>query len=156
MSFADKLRTLLRIEEGVRNRPYDDKTGKTIKAEGNVTIGVGHNLDAKPLDAWVIEYIYEKDVEECLPTVDELFPEWDVLSENRQVAIVAMVFQLGVTRFLTFEHFIQAAKDGNWSKAAEELFNSAFYRQLPDRVGRLIRMIAKDQYPYEEEDGTEV
>lgn len=151
MSFHDKLRTKLRTEEDVRGKPYDDKTGKELKAPfGNVTIGVGHNLDANPLDEFVIEYLYQRDIEKILPVVDEIFPEWDEISENRQVAIVAMLFQLGVSGFLEFERFIAAVKAKQWGKASEELFDSDFYRQVPKRVGKLIRMISKDEYPYEQ------
>src|SRR6185312_8317915 len=51
-----ELAALLRRHEGVRASPYRD-------VEGNLTIGVGHNLDCVPLSARAIDLILDDDIQ---------------------------------------------------------------------------------------------
>lgn len=63
----NKLKELLRINEGVRTAPYRCSAGK-------LTIGVGHNLDDKPISQRAVEVILEYDVNDVINDLNKTLP----------------------------------------------------------------------------------
>jgi lysozyme len=49
-----------------------------------------------------------------------------------------MCFNLGVNRMGGFKRFLAAVEDRDWQKAADEMYDSKWRRQVPNRAGRLI------------------
>ena len=82
----DKLKQLLKLNEGVRNTVY-------FCTEGFATIGVGHNLDAKPISDEAIEQILDDDLKDCIRDVSTL-AVWEGLDEVRQAVLIDMCFNL--------------------------------------------------------------
>ena len=149
MNFIEKLKFMIEFEEGSAGYAYDDTSGIRVRAPvGNVTIGVGHNLDAKELSKEVIQKILEEDLEEVLETTYNIFPTMEELSENRQLAILDMNFQLGPAGFLSFKKFREAIIDRRWDDAAKEIENSKYYKQAPARATRKMTMITGNIFPY--------
>jgi lysozyme len=119
---------------------------------GYPTIGVGRNLDSPGIseaEAEVIgtqnpEKITEQQAQLLLKNdisrvEDELllgFPWSRSLNKARYMAIVNMVFQLGITRFRRFRKTIAHLEAGRWEEAADEMLDSLWARQTPARAGR--------------------
>lgn len=123
----------LKRDEGFRGEPYKC-------TEGYWTIGFGRNLETNPLTMDEAEVLLENDVNhtlgrlisvDLLPsiTVDELTP--------RQAVWVNMAFQMGVSGVLRFKKAIRAYLDEDYRTCAEEMLDSRWSMQTPNRAHRL-------------------
>ena len=134
----------LRRDEGVRYEPYFDVVG--VK-----TVGVGHNLKAKPLgllypiDDEMVDRILLLDIADVFEELDDRLPWWRELSEVRQRVLVNMAFNLGVAGLLGFRNTLAAVKDGRYADAAAGMRASKWARQVGKRADRLANMMEKDK-----------
>lgn len=142
--------TELRRDEGVRYRPYLD-TAKPPKR----TVGVGHNMDAKPLPAgWVfpltdaqVNQLLMGDLQEVYAGLDAKLPWWRSLDEVRQRVLANMAFNMGVAGLLGFPRMLAAAQGGNYAGAAAQMKDSLWYKQVGDRAERLRKAMATGVMP---------
>ena len=132
----------LRRDEGVRYSPYKD-------TEDILTVGVGHNLIAKPLgliyplhEAEVTD-ILVSDIKGVFEALDQAIPWWRTLSYVRQRVVVNMCFNLGINRFLGFKKMLAFLKAGQYTLAANEMLNSKWATQVGNRAKRLYAMMLK-------------
>lgn len=156
--FLQRCYQMLTRDEGVVRTPYDDATGLPIKApKGNVTIGVGHNLDAKPLSNGAILAILTDDVEEATLVAQDIvgLAVWAKLSLNRRLALINLAFSLGPSGLRSFKKMLAAVAGSDWSKAGSELRNSLWARQVDTaqvpnqgRDDRVVRLLEDDEYEY--------
>jgi lysozyme len=132
----DLVKTMLVVDEGLRLKPYRDTVGK-------LTIGVGRNLDDVGISEDEAFYMLENDIQKAIQDATDIFGTsvWLSLDEVRQAVIIDMLFNLGKPRFLTFRKFIQAVKEGDFEKAAKEMFDSRWAKQVKDRAERLAYMM---------------
>lgn len=145
-----KLTKILAFEEGVRRRPYDDANGKPIKAPiGKTTIGIGRNLEANPLSDDEIEFLLNHDMATALEDAWDIFgQQFKNFHSVRQMAIVAMIFQLGENGFLKFRKTIRYIIQENWTAAANECLDSEWAQEdSPARAERTSFMIKNAEYP---------
>jgi len=149
---------MLSLDEGVQRRPYDDATGKVIKApEGNVTIGVGHNLDANPISNAVMLALLTEDVNEAIQAAKEILGStaWDQLSLNRKLGLINLTFSVGGSGLRRFKKMIAAIIRKDWSTVGQELGSSLWTRQVnrnktlgKGRDYRVIKLLKDDEYEY--------
>lgn len=127
--------------EGVRAFPYVDSVGK-------VTIGIGRNLDDKGLSKKEIELLYKNDHEEA--EQDALKFDWfEGLDEVRQMIVVDMIFNMGFKRFSGFVMTIKAIEAGDYQRAAREMQDSRWFRQVPRRAIPLVNAMATGKLEYD-------
>jgi lysozyme len=134
MSYLDIVKTQLRVDEGVRNKPYRDTVGK-------LTIGVGHNLDDKPISARAIEVILEDDVADAETDARALFPEFESLSDGRKAVLLNMSLNLGRERLAGFHDMRTAISGGDFDKAATAMLDSKWAVQVGNRAQRLAKLM---------------
>ena len=137
MSYLDLLDHRLRIEENVKPRPYMDTTG-------NITIGIGRNLTAKPLKPDEIEYLFTNDKKDAERDARSLVPSFDDLSDIRKYVLCDLAFNLGQNRLAEFKRFLQAVHEERWTDAAMELLDSVAYKQSPNRYTKLANAMETD------------
>jgi lysozyme len=116
--------------EGLRLKPYRCSAGK-------LTIGYGRNLDDVGISEHEADVLLESDIIKAQALVYSVFKEEWVsldLSYERYDALTDLMFNIGKTKFLTFKKMIQAIKDGDWDKAADELLNSRYASQVGRRA----------------------
>ena len=130
MSHLDVVRAQLRIDEGVRDKPYHCSAGK-------LTIGVGRNLDDKGLKADEIALMLDNDILDAERDARALFPSFDTLSVNRRAVLVNMAFNVGRDRLAGFKKFRAAVEAGEFYKAADEMLDSQWAKQVGLRAARL-------------------
>lgn len=126
----ERLKQLLIKHEGLKLKPYIDIVGK-------LTIGVGRNLDDRGISKDEALYMLENDIQIVEKEAREIFENFDELDDVRQEVIINMLFNLGKTRFLTFKKFIKAVKERNFEKAADEMLDSKWARQVGKRAQEL-------------------
>jgi lysozyme len=123
----------LRIDEGVRAKPYRDTVGK-------LTIGVGRNLDDVGLADDEIDLLLANDVKR---TQDALarFPWFTALDPVRKDAITNMAFNLGVAGLLHFPTMIHCLSAQDWAGAAAAMADSLWAKQVGARAARLEQQV---------------
>lgn len=139
----ERVKRELRVDEGVRSRPYLDSLG-------NWTVGVGHLLPSNMTREQVqsmhlsdaeIDALLEKDLQDAVRGA-ESFGWFLTLDEVRQAAIVNLVFNLGRNGFAKFVKTIGAIQNREYQKAGRMLLQSKWATQVgPRRSGRLARML---------------
>lgn len=133
------LLAMIERHEGRRNKPYRCPAGRP-------TIGIGHNMEAKPLShdmqAFLEKHGYITDgmVDQLLlddiatAIIDASYAvgkaAWLEIGEARQSALIDMAFNLGGEGLRKFGKFIANIRHHDWEKAAAEIRSSKYYRQL--------------------------
>jgi lysozyme len=139
---------MIKIEEGWRAHPYDDATGRPVRApQGKITIGYGFNLADRgmPLDVgniWLLKVL-----QDAISEAEALAVYRD-LSDTRKMVLVDMIYNMGFGAVSKFKLFLQALGRGDWATAAKEIENSAYFQQVPTRAGRKVEMILTDENVY--------
>ena len=128
------LRAELKRDEGVKAQAYQD-------SKGIWTVGVGHNLQTKPLSQAAIEQILSDDIADAVREAHALVPGLDTLDNVRQRVLVNMAFNLGQGTLSHFVKFLAAVHAQDWKTAATEMSTSAWAAQVGMRAVRLEAMI---------------
>ncbi len=132
--FHKKLTDQLTTHEGLCLKPYHCPAGK-------LTIGIGRNLEDKGISEKEAVMLLENDIEECIEDLEIVFQGFDLLPEAVQLVLVDMRFNLGPGRFRQFKKMIAAVKNQDFGKAAAEMKDSRWYRQVGRRAERLVNMM---------------
>ena len=137
----EQLRKELEVDEGVKYEIYNDHLGYP-------TFGIGHLVrDTDPeagaaLGTPVTEdrviQSFNEDVETVLNDCTILYRDFNDLPEEAQLIIANMMFNLGRPRLTKFKGMKAGVDARDWKKAADEMIDSAWYRQVPNRAGRLV------------------
>lgn len=123
------LRSQLERHEGLRLKPYLDTVGK-------LTVGYGRNLEDVGISRDEADFMLDNDmdqVERQLETVDE----YRDLEPVRQTVIANMAFNLGFAGLMGFKNMWSAIDRRDWDRAAKEMLNSKWARQVGVRAVEL-------------------
>lgn len=126
----------LEQHEGRRNLPYED-------SEGNLTIGVGHNL-SNPLPDHVIDALFYHDIATAKKELHRIYPGSCSISQNRQEALVELMFNMGAPTLLTFDNMWEAIMDEKWDIAADELLDSKWATQVGEHRSTTLAELLRD------------
>jgi len=129
-----KLKTMLVRHEGLRLKPYKDSVNKC-------TIGIGRNLDDNGITENEAYYLLSHDINRSLSDVRAIFPDFDAFSEDRQIALVDMMFNLGMGNFLRFKKMIESIQKERWDLAAVEALDSKWAGQVGKRATEIALML---------------
>ena len=137
----EQLRKELEVDEGVKYEIYNDHLGYP-------TFGIGHLVrdndpeSGEPVGTPVSEdrviEAFNQDVETVLSDCNILYDDFGDLPEEAQLIIANMMFNLGRPRLSKFKGMKAGVDTRDWKKAADEMVDSAWYRQVPNRAGRLV------------------
>lgn len=129
-----RLRAQLQQHEGRRAHVYRDTVGKT-------TIGVGRNLEDRGLLEDEIDLLLDNDITAAYNDAARIVPGLNTLSEDRQHALIDMVFNLGAAGLLKFRKFLAAVEARDFDRAAAEMLDSKWAKQVGKRAETLAGMI---------------
>ena len=137
----DQLREELKIDEGVKYEIYLDHLYLP-------TFGIGHLvLDSDPefgepvgtpISEDRVNECFDQDVEVVLGECRILYPDFDDLPEEAQLIIANMMFNMGRPRLSKFKGMKRGVDARDWNAAADEMVDSAWYRQVTNRADRLV------------------
>jgi len=125
---------LLIKHEGLRLKPYRDTVGK-------LTIGVGRNLDDMGITREEAIFLLENDIARAETDLHRAFLWFPLRNKVRKIVLINMVFNLGMTRFRMFKKLIRAIEDRDWERAAKEMLNSRWAKQVGRRASELAQMM---------------
>ncbi len=135
---SDRLLQQLKRHEGFRSQPYRDSVGV-------LTIGYGTNLQ----DGITHEEAHSLLVFRLMRSRAELFrafPHAEVMQDARQDVLVNMVYNMGISRFMTFKRMRAAVLDKDYAQAAREMLDSKWANQVGKRAEELALQMANGAY----------
>lgn len=133
MSLVDKIAAQLRRDEGLKLTAYRD-------TRGFLTIGYGRLIDSRKGGGITAEealHLLSNDIALRQRLILHHLPWSATLDEARQGVLLNMAFQLGVPGLLRFKRMLRACADQHFADAAEEMRQSEWAKQTPQRCRRL-------------------
>jgi len=135
----EKLLASIKRHEGWRDKAYQD-------TEEIWTIGYGRNLQELRIDKELGEEWLLEDIEEAERAANR-FPEYALLDTvARKNVFVEMVFNMGPRRVAGFRNMLAAIRDDNFDRAAAEMLDSKWARQVGARANRLSELMKHGLY----------
>jgi|TARA_R110002051_G_scaffold101092_3_gene171797 lysozyme len=130
----EKLIQELKRDEGVELRPYKCSAGF-------LTLGCGRNIQERGITMDESDYLLANDIKICEEEASKVFKWFPSLTDDRQRAIINMIFNLGLTKLLHFKKFLAAMEAEDWEEAGKQMLDSKWARQVGNRSDRLEQMI---------------
>ena len=140
----EKLREQLEVDEGCEYKIYNDHLGYA-------TFGIGHlvtesdpekSLDlGSAVSSERVAEAFESDIQSVLRDCHILYSDFHTLPEEAQQVIANMMFNLGRPRLSKFAGMKRGVDARDWNQAADEMVDSAWYRQVTNRADRLVERI---------------
>ena len=138
----ETLRKELELDEGVKYEIYNDHLGYATFGIGHLVIDSdpehGQEIGTPITEDRVIE-AFNSDVQIVLSDCERLYNDFNVLPEEVQLIIANMMFNMGRPRLSKFKGMKAGVDAQDWNRAADEMIDSAWYRQVPNRAGRLVK-----------------
>ena len=124
----------IKKHEGFVEHVYDDSLGIP-------TIGYGFAIKDLILDADIAEDILMRKLERLQRNANSRFRWLEDMPVVVQEVILNMCYQLGVTGVSKFRKAISALQEGDWDEAANEMLDSLWARQTPNRAKELSNIV---------------
>ena len=136
----------IKQQEGFKQQAYPDP----IKGEAAMTVGYGHKLLPEELGREFtkeeLEQMYLQDFLRSQQAARENIPGYDMMVPEMQSAFTSQAFQLGKAGQADFDDMIAAIDAGDKGKAIQEVYNSTWASQTPERAEYLADAIRKGSF----------
>jgi lysozyme len=130
----------LTTDEGREAIPYFD-------SRKHLTGGIGRNLGRGFSDA-EIDFMFANDVASCCRDLDANVSWWRKLPQQQQRVMLNLIFNMGWSTFSQFHLFLAAMQAWDWPRAAAELKNSPWWKEVKERGPRVVaRLLATNGAP---------
>lgn len=162
----ERVKNRIRAKEGLKLKPYKCPTGHWTwgyghNCEGNTGAYAWvwkfiESLGPNPTEAdvnyhWVLEkknlsikdanFQLAEDVTEAISNLRRVLPKIETYSEQRQIALIDMMFNLGMGAFMEFVKMIYAIEIEDWQEAGWQVKDSLYYKQVGPRGDEIIKML---------------
>ena len=137
----DKLRDELEADEGCRYEIYLDHLGYPTFGIGHLIVKSDPEYGKEP---WTqvtgsrVKEAFAHDIVTVLSDCERLYEDFYELPEEAQRVIANMMFNMGLTRLSNFKNMKLSVDARNWDVAADEMVDSKWYYQVPNRAKRLV------------------
>ena len=149
-SVQERIVPQLERHEGVKLSSY-------LCPAGRVTIGVGHNLEARPVPGIPCEVghtitadqarrLLIRDLVDCDRALNDALPWVSSLDDARYGVLLNMAFNLGVHGLRGFRRMLAAVRGGRYDDAAAEMINSVWARQVKGRARELAQQMRTGEW----------
>ena len=135
----EKLAARIRKNEGLSHQPYRCSAGA-------LTIGYGHNLDARGISKVVAELLLKQDLEIAEKQVKNNFAWWPKLDDARLGVLVEMCYNLGLSGLFGFKKMLAAVESGDYKRAAKEMLDSKWAFQVKGRAVELAKIMETGEW----------
>lgn len=145
----DKIINLVADHEGFRSMQY-------LCTAGDWTIGYGYNLNVNPLNLSVEKIQQLKThgigkvearkylvlmLEKCERELSGKLAWWSKLNLARQAVLLDMAYNVGIVGLLGFKKMLAALERGDYAKAANEMLESKWAKQVKTRATHLVQIM---------------
>tara|TARA_R100001591_G_scaffold49237_1_gene59907 strand:- start:472 stop:927 length:456 start_codon:yes stop_codon:yes gene_type:complete len=138
----------IKTDEGVVNEIYLDHLGLP-------TVGVGHLIRehdpenelavGTKIDSERVHELFEADLYTCVAETKLLYPQFEELPAEVQKILCNMMFNIGRPRLSRFHKMKKAVDSSDWTEAANQMLDSKWAKQVPNRANRLIERMKNIQ-----------
>lgn len=129
----------LERHEGFRDKAYQD-------SEGIWTIGYGTNLQVLKIDEQLARRLMLDSVEDAASAARR-FPEYHRMdTDARRNVFIEMVYNMGPSRVARFQKMLLAIREKDFDRAATEMLDSKWARQVGVRATRLSELMRHGHY----------
>lgn len=132
MGSFSEVKERIKEHEGMRRFPYKD-------SEGVLTVAYGRNLRDVPFSDDEIALMFENDFRRAKNAAETFFV-YPALNDTRRGVLIEMIFQMGSKGVAKFVNFLDAAAEGEWQKAHDEMLDSRWAKQTPERAEKLAKI----------------
>ena len=91
-----------------------------------------------PVSEERVRQVFSLDIASTLDECQVLYPDFDDLPEDCQLIIANMMFNMGRPRLSKFKGMKAGVDARDWNRAADEMVDSRWYSQVPNRAIRLV------------------
>ena len=140
----EKLRQELARDEGIVYEIYLDHLSLP-------TFGLGHLVRPSdpeygqpvgtPVSEERVNECFTQDVQATLDDCEILYPDFAELPDEAQLVIANMMFNMGRPRLSQFKGMKAGVDARDWNRAADEMVDSRWYKQVTNRAERLVSRI---------------
>lgn len=149
-SVQERIVPQLERHEGVKLSSY-------LCPAGRVTIGVGHNLEARPVPGIPCEVghtitaeqarrLLIRDLMDFDRALNDALPWVSSLDDARYGVLLNMCFNLGVRGLCGFRRMLAAVRGGRYDDAASEMLDSVWARQVRGRARELAQQMRTGEW----------
>ena len=128
----DEVTESLREEEGWSSTIYKC-------SENKMSLGYGRNVDPDGgigITREEGEFMLANDVRRTIEELENAFPQFGDLDQQRTAVLIELGFQLGMPTLRKFTNMLGGLWAGDNDRAADELLDSRYARQVPARAAR--------------------
>lgn len=128
---------LIKRQEGFRHFVYKCPAGR-------YTIGYGRNIDVaggKGISEEEAKMLLRNDIHSIQEKMLDMFFFYPMLDYTRQTVLISMAYNLGFNGLVKFRRMLKAIAQNDFAKAAEEMLDSKWAEQVPNRVLELSKMM---------------
>ena len=130
INYIDKIK----MEEGDKAVMYKCTAGKW-------TIGAGINLEAQEMpqrvrDLWLSIIVESLEYDLQARFLRDTVMNFYGFRADVKLVLMDMAYQMGITGLFKFKNMLSAIKEGDYSRAADELLDSNYARQTQNRANR--------------------
>tara|TARA_X000001316_G_C897289_1_gene16782 strand:- start:133 stop:588 length:456 start_codon:yes stop_codon:yes gene_type:complete len=147
-----KIQDEIAEDEGIKYELY-------LCSEGHLTGGIGHLItewDAeyydKPIGTKIpidqVDDWFAKDIKVSVKDCEDIFNNFKGLPEEIQHVLINMSFQLGRPTLSKFKNMIAAVHEEDYQEMANQMEDSRWFRQTPNRAQRLIDRVLTQGIPH--------
>ena len=140
-----KLQDEISKDEGVKYETYHCSLGHLTGGIGHLITEWDEEIYSGPVGTVIptqqVNDWFAKDIETTIKDCNLLFSQFNNLPDDIQHVLANMCFQLGRPRLSKFKNMIAAVEDLDWERMADEMENSRWFKQTPNRAKRLIAIV---------------
>jgi len=132
-----ELKERIKKHEGYSDKIYKDSVGV-------LTCGWGHALhEGSKVSERIADLFFENDFKQALANCIRFINQNKLnhLNSIRRCLLVDMIFNLGIGGLQKFKRFIKAMQDEDYDKAAEEMLDSKWHKQVGYRAITLAKLM---------------
>lgn len=124
----------LKRHEGLSLESYQDSLGIW-------SIGFGRNVQTMKISEYLAKDWLKEDIEKVEKQLESYYPVVNRLSSNRQIVLLNMTFNLGLTGVGKFKKMWRAINSGNFIEASAQMKDSLWHKQVGERAVELEQMM---------------
>ena len=132
----EELKYRIKEHEGFRDTVYYDHLGNATVGWGHLVTSDDNFTSGVTYPEELLEQVFEKDFAKAKEGADSLCKDLPINYIARGV-IIEMCFQLGKTGVSKFKKMFEALQQEDYTKASEEMLDSKWYEQTPQRAKSL-------------------
>lgn len=113
---------------------------------GKWTMGHGYNVEDNGLPDDIAELLLKRQLNESKEILEANVSCFAELSENRQLVLIDMCFNMGWPKLRGFKKMFAALEKGDYEEAANQMIDSKWFRDVGIRAEKLVATMRTDEW----------